>query len=205
MREAPLCRFWELYEAWVLRTLVLEISAHLGAEPSQPPSLLGWADRGGPAPRPTWWANWVTPKREIDLWAQIRISASGPTIFRPPGFGSVPTAPLPDAVSVTSDLIPDAIVRSRSSRRLAMTSVVDAKQRTGTGMLASDAGAAGSKYLWGLRRPRARGAPAPDAVVLLTPLNAPAMHDPSEARISVFSAYPSRDFPRPAVEMITTS
>lgn len=188
--KAPLCRLWELYEAWVLRQLVDLFSSLVGHEPGQGPTLVGWADAAGPAPRPTWWTRWASSNATVDFWAQLRIGAAGAKIYRPVAdVMARSTTGLPDVVAVTSDLIPDAMVVIRHRDRPAVIIVVDAKHRSGPNMQAGDAATAGAKYHWGLRS-RPTDAPALTSVVLVTPAQPPTMHRPDTARILAVAAQP---------------
>lgn len=202
-QEAPLARLWELYEGWVLSRLVELLSADLATAPSIAPTLVGYADAGGTAPRPTWFATWETTDRRVTIWAQLRVGGNGPRIFNStqPLYGAEPW--LPAIRSVTSDLIPDAVLVAHATDGTQEVAVLDAKQRSGAMMSAGDAGSAGSKYLWGLRAAKS-DAHILQRVVLFTPATRPKMHDPPNARIHVVTAFPGFG-PEPDLKFATPS
>ena len=107
--HAPLCRFWELYESWVVSRLAEHLEAVCG-QPRIAPTQVGWADAGGASPRPTWWTYWMSGDRRLDVWVQLRVGRGGPKVFKADwSVNHEAYRGLPGLVSVTSDLIPDGL------------------------------------------------------------------------------------------------
>ncbi len=192
LQSAPLCKLWELYESWVLSELVTTVSNKTEIPPTHTPQLIGWSGRKNSQPSsPTWWAAWETGGARWDLWAQLCIGRNGPKAFnKDEDTWTRSGAGLLDLQAVTSDLIPDALLRIQFADGTQKTIVVDAKLRSRPMMSKGDAGDAGAKYLWGLRIPDSPVLGL-DEVHLITTSEAVHLHDRFRAQITVSQGTPS--------------
>lgn len=177
--RAPLCHLWLLYEAWVSTRVLEHVTSLKGRQPDEQPTLIR-THRGGAA----WRASWLGSNEVVEVWGQLDIGARPQTLCDDPNF---------TIRSLTSVLIPDVLVASRSSEGYRV-SVVDAKFRTGA-MEAEDAATSASKYHWGLR-PELSGNPLGISHVLLATTGEPCkLFDPVMSRITVSTLLPSAGAP----------
>lgn len=166
-RRAPLSYLWKLYEAWVAAELGNALAALPGVVTDVPPQPGAGCD---------WHARYTLGTAEFVIVSQARLA------------GVPHSCPPLEAVglrSVTSVLLPDILVASRTPPDSAWTVIVfDAKHRAaGHSMDPGRVAEAGSKYLWGVRRdPDVRGV---DRVVIVSTEGAGEMFGESSSIESV--------------------
>ncbi len=173
-QRAPLCHLWALYEGWVSSQVVEAVTRCKGRPPDVAPRLHR-IHRGGAA----WLARWQDDLEVVDVWCQLDIGSQDEPLCDDPAF---------TVRSVTSTLIPDALVAIRRSDEERIV-VIDAKFRSDR-LDRDDAATAASKYHWGLR-PARNGRPVRVSEVVLVTSGTPLQpYDPAISRISVQRAIP---------------
>lgn len=131
---APLCHLWTLYESWVAVQVLTFLVAKLGT-PTQHAKVVGRNSQQGVV----WQASWkVGDIGQLHLWCQ-------------PEFKQGPRTGYPSIVSLTASLIPDVILAFQIGHEQWSVAAIDAKFRGTEKMTSGALGAAGAKYLWGLR------------------------------------------------------
>lgn len=184
-REAPLCHLWTLYEAWVSAQAVEAVALYKGRPPDLGPQLHR-VHRGGAA----WLARWHDDADVIDVWGQLDIGRKDEPLCGDPAF---------TIRSVTSTLIPDALVAVRRAHQQRIVAI-DAKFRSDR-LDPDDAATGASKYHWGLR-PARNGQPIGLAeVVLATSGRAVQPYDPGASRITVQRAIPHLTAALPGLDL----
>lgn len=171
----PMCRLFDLWEAWTETRIYWGIVDRLGP-PVVDPRVNG--------PSESWVAQWRTKGSTLELASQRSFGSADAPLFV--------SASSPKKISsITSTLRPDLslVHGTKSFTRLVL---VDAKKRLRP-MKGSDVGPQGSKYLWGLRL-QASEAPAESAVdhvLIVAPVMAVDMFEPPKARIGSVRLLPS--------------
>ncbi len=167
--EVPLCDLWRLYESWVTLSVVRELQSLMG-DP-------GLTQHGSRSDAWAWAAQWALPSGGL-----LRVASQETIAGHTSGNGAQSGKQL---FSVSSVLIPDVLISYMPADKEPIVMVIDAKKRSGSKYERSSVAEAASKYLWGARALDGHDVPGSglSSVVLVSPIPAEEMLDPTSSRI----------------------
>jgi hypothetical protein len=170
--RAPFCHVWRLYESWVAARILLIATDYIGP-PDIPPRVVSTNSRG----EPVWCAGWCQGNTRIWLWSQPEITGAAENVGLP-------------ITSCTSALLPDCLVSAEEGGRFAAIAF-EAKYRGDVRMTSGDLGAAGAKYMWGIRTSSGVSQPALRRVVVVSSGGSGTVYKAAVARTTGIAAHPA--------------